>query len=239
MPSNVSVSARQTLTVVVPVYRNAETLAALHARLAATLDRLGERVELVYVDDACPDGSGEVLDGIAVDDPRVKVVRLPENIGQHRAIMKGLAASSGDRVVILDADLQDPPEAIPDLLNRLADGFDVVFAGRVGHYHDSPVKRVTSQVFKRMQRWLAGLPVDAGGYVALTRPVADRMLAMPPGPQTVVVMTAFAGRAITSVPVERARRPVGRSAFSSWRRFSLAIATLAWAARMRLTSRSR
>lgn len=233
------VSPQQTVGVVVPVYRNADTLPDLHARLARALDEAGRAFEVVYVDDACPDGSGETLRALASRDDRVKLVGLSENIGQHRAILAGLASVTGDPVVIIDADLQDPPEAVPELLARLDGGCDVAFGGRRGRYHGSSVRWVTSRVFKRIQRWLTGLPVDAGTFVALTREVSGRVLAMPPGPQTVVAMIGFAGRRITSVPVERASRPVGRSSFTFRRRLSLAFGTIVWAARMRFSGRSR
>ncbi len=222
-----------------PVYRNADTLAELHARITSSLLSHVASLQIVFVDDACPDESGAVLDRLAAGDRRVTVVRLDENTGQHRAIVAGLARASGDVVVIIDADLQDPPEAMPSLLCAIDDGHDVAFGGRHGRYHESPARRLTSRLFKRLQSRLTGLPIDAGSYVAITRPVVERLLRMPPGPQTVVAMIGFAGRRVTSVPVERAARPSGRSAFSTRQRVSLGWKTLVWTVRTRLGDRTR
>jgi len=235
----VTASPRRSVSVVVPVYRNADTLVELHARITETLASRVASLEIVFVDDAGPDESGVVLDELAERDRRVTVLHLDENVGQHRAIVAGLSRAAGDVVVIIDADLQDPPEAIPGLLDALDDGCDVAFAGRHGSYHESLFRRLTSQLFKRLQRWLTGLPVDAGSYVAITRPVVERLLEMPSGPQTVVAMIGFAGRRVTSVPVTRAPRPSGRSAFTTSQRMSLGWKTLLWTVRMRLGDRPR
>ena len=227
------------VTVVVPVHRNADTLARLHRRIVTALSDRPGGFEVIYVDDACPEQSGPVLDELAERDSRVRVIHLPDNVGQHRAILVGMGAATGSVVVSIDADLQDPPEAIPLLLARLDDGFDTVFAGRHGQYHESASRRLTSRFFKSVQSRVIGLPADASSYVALRRSVVDRLCAMPAGPQTMVAMIGFAGRSVTSVPVERAPRPVGTSAFSFRQRLSLAVGTLVWAARMRLTGRPR
>ncbi|HUF48180.1 MAG TPA: glycosyltransferase family 2 protein [Vicinamibacterales bacterium] len=227
------------VSVVIPVYRNRDTLAELHRRVCRALESSGAPFDVIYVDDACPAASGQGLDALARTDPRVQVQHLPANVGQHQAILKGLAQARGDAVVILDADLQDPPEAIPRLLAQLRAGDEAVFAGRQGAYHDSGGRRLTSRIFKRLQGALLGLPLDAGSYVAISRPVVDRVLALPSRGQTVVAMIGVSARRLSSIPVARAVRPAGQSAFSSRMRLSLALSTLAWAARRRLTGRLR
>lgn len=220
------------VSIVVPVYRNADTLAPLHARLTAVLGA-DAGVEFIYVDDACPAGSGAVLDRLAAGDSRVRVLRLPRNLGQHRAIVEGLRAARGAIVVSMDADLQDPPEAVPDLVSAIAVGHEVVFCGRAGAYA-SRGRRLTSRLYKRMQWWLAGVPIDAGSFVALRREVVDRVLAMPAGPQTIAATIGMAGGRMTSLPRRRPARPLGRSAYSSRMRLSLALGSLWWMVRRRL-----
>src|SRR5205814_350062 len=125
-------AAAPSVSVVVPVYRNTETLEELHRRLDAALGAAGVDFELVFVEDACPAGSLAVLRRLEAADPRVGVLALPRNVGQHAAVLRGLARARGRAVVVMDADLQDPPDAVPALLARRAQGPAAVFAGRRG-----------------------------------------------------------------------------------------------------------
>lgn len=227
-----TVATRRDVTVVVPVYGNADTVAALQERLARALDAEGLQHETVFVDDASPDGSLAALRALAARDPRVRVVSLARNGGQHRAVLAGLAVAHGDRVAILDADLQDPPEALPALLARSREGYDAVFAGRRGRY-ESRGRLLTSRAFKRLLHLAAGVPVDAGMYVVVTRDVAARLLRAVPRTPFVVAMIGRASRHMCSVPVERALRPSGRSAYSGWKRLRTGTAALAQALALR------
>lgn len=217
---------RADVSVVVPVFRNAATLPELHRRLCAALaDRVGT-FEIVYVDDACPAGSSAVLRDLAAGDPSVALVALSENVGQHRAVLAGLATARGEWVVVLDADLQDPPEAIGELLAH-RHGVAAVFAGRRGRY-ESPARLFTSRLFKRTLHLLSGVPADAGLFVAMHRTLVERLLAMA-GPRPFIVsMIGCAGLPMRSIPVQRASRPVGRSAYSAWARVASGWRGVAW-----------
>jgi polyisoprenyl-phosphate glycosyltransferase len=201
------------VAVVVPVYRNADTVAELHGRLSAALG--AEAVSFVFVDDACPAGSAAVLEAVAAADPRVTVVSLPRNRGQHRAILAGLAQVDAEWTVVLDADLQDPPEAVPLLLARArAGGVDAVFGGRRGRY-EPRLRLVTSRLFKHTLALLTGLPRDAGLFVVLHRRLVARVLALRGPEPFLTAMIACTRAPTTSVAVERAARPSGRSAYRS------------------------
>ena len=216
------------VSVVVPVYRNAATLAELHRRLAAVLDGAAPGAwELVFVDDACPEGSLEPLRHVAGKDQRVGVVALARNVGQHRAILAGLARTSGTTVVVLDADLQDPPEAIPQLLARLGPEAAGVFAGRRGRY-ESTARLVTGRALKRALHHVSGrrLPPDAGLFLAMTRELADQVLADPEPDPHVLASIARSGLPLVSVAVRRDRRPSGRSAYSLPMRLQVATRAL-------------
>jgi len=223
-------------TVVVPVYRNADTLEELHRRLARVFEARGMEFEVVFVDDACPSGSLDVLRKLAQLDPRVAVVALARNAGQHRAVLAGLSLARGRWMVVLDADLQDPPEAIPCLLEKGEEGFGAVFAGRRGRY-ESAGRLVTSRLFKRLLSLLcsagSGL-ADAGLFVALDRAMAARILSMENGPPFVVAMIGCAGLPVVSVPVERSPRRRGESAYGSWGRWKSGLCGVAWVIRWRL-----
>ena len=215
------------MSVVLPVYRNAETLDDLYSRLCEVLERLRLEFELIFVNDACPAGSLAVLQALARQDGRVAVVALERNVGQREALLRGLSCSRGQRTVMMDADLQDPPEAIPDLLERLREGFSAVFAGRRGLY-ESRWRLVTSRLFKRLLHVAAGVPIDAGLFAALDRSVRRRLLSMQGPSAYLVAMIGSAGLPVASVPVVRASRPEGGSSYSFAGRLRSGFRALVW-----------
>jgi polyisoprenyl-phosphate glycosyltransferase len=220
------------VAVVVPVYRNAETLRALAARLDAAL--VGVAWRLRFVVDACPAGSGAVADALAATDSRIRVSHLPCNAGQHRAIVHGLVAESeADVWVCMDADLQDPPEALPLLLSTLHERRVAgAFAGRRGAY-ESLARRMTGTLHRRLLSALTGLPVDAGGFFAMERALRDAVVAgmLNMGAPSVVVAAGASGLPLASVPVRRDGRREGRSAWTFRARLRMSAGTLWWAAR--------
>jgi glycosyltransferase involved in cell wall biosynthesis len=220
----------QRIAVVAPVYRNADTLELLTERLASALAGRDWRLRLVV--DGSPDDSGRVATDLAAGDPRIAVTLLTENVGQHRALARGLAEVPGADVwVCLDADLQDPPEAVPLLVDRLAQGdVEAVFAGRRGSY-TSPVRRLTGAVHRRIAARLTGLPPDAGAFLAMGPRVRRAVLAEPA--PSVVLAVGLAGRPVTSVPVARDPRPSGESAWTGRARLVQSVRSLGWALRRR------
>ena len=221
------------IAVVVPVYGNEATLRPLTGRLADALAGRDWRIRLVV--DASPDDSAAVAAELAAAEPRIAATVLPVNVGQHAALAAGLAIEDDAGVwVCLDADLQDPPEAVPGLLDRL-DRADVaaVFAGRRGRY-ESALRRVSGAVHRRLAAHLTGLPPDAGAFLAMTRPVRDAVVtAVAAGAPSVVLAVGRSGCPLASVPVARDVRPVGSSAWSGRARLRQSARTLAWAARSR------
>ena len=220
------------VALVTPVYANESTLAELSARVAATLDRAGVPWTLRFVVDASPDASLAVATSLAACDDRLAVTARAANAGQHRALLAGLAAEvAAGAWVCLDADLQDPPEAVPSLVGRLAAGdVGAVFAGRRGAY-EGPGRLVTGRVHRAVLSRLTGLPADAGAFVALDRAARDAVVAL--DPPSIAAGVARAGIAATSVPVVRAARLSGRSAWTGPARARQSARTLAWAWRTR------
>jgi glycosyltransferase involved in cell wall biosynthesis len=221
------------VSVVSPVYRNADTLEGLHARIAECLEGARVPFELIFVEDACPEGSLAVLERLALHDSRVAIISLAQNVGQHRAVLIGLPYARGKSIVLLDADLQDPPEVIPLLLRGLKGTSAAVFAGRRGAYESLP-RLATSFVFKSLLHLVAGVPTDAGMFVAFDRRVADRLLTFRPRWPFVVAMIGSTGLPMTSIPIRRDRRSSGRSAYTAWGRLRVGIQTLAWAVAWRM-----
>ncbi|MCX6026867.1 MAG: glycosyltransferase family 2 protein, partial [Chloroflexi bacterium] len=218
---------------VVPVYRNATTLEDLAARLAQVLAPSGSSYEVIFVEDASPDNSRQLLACLTRSRPEVKAVYLARNRGQHRAVLAGLACARGAWTVVMDGDLQDPPEAIPLLLAKAAEGFAVVFAARRGRY-ESPGRRRTSRAFKWLLARLLHLPEDAGMFMALDRRMVRLLLEMQGPPPFLVAMVGCLNPPLATVPVQRAMRAHGRSAYSSLGRLRAASAGLAWAIAKRL-----
>jgi SAM-dependent methyltransferase len=195
--------------VVVPVYGNAPVLDALHARIRAAVGE--ELAEVVYVDDASPDDSLAVLGRLRASDPLVRVIARTENGGQQRALLDGLATARGDWLVTIDADLQDPPEAIPTLVRAGRAGSPVVFGAREGRY-ESAGRLLTSRAFKRIMAVLGGLPHGASSFAALRRDAVAAVLALDGDrPPFLTGMVAAAALPSATLPVHRAPSATGSS----------------------------
>jgi polyisoprenyl-phosphate glycosyltransferase len=221
------------VSVVLPLYRTAAVFDELCERLEAVF--LAERLsfELVCVDDACPADSGERLRRRADADPRVVPVFHESNQGQRKSTRRGLGLAQGMVVIVMDADLQDRPEDIPLLLAALGRGdVDAVFAGRRGSYQ-SESRMAASRLFKTILHWVAGVPADAGSFVALSRKMVDALLAVPAEEPYLLALVGATGLPVRSVPVQRSLRPVGQSAYSEWARLSFAWGSLSTAFRLR------
>jgi glycosyltransferase involved in cell wall biosynthesis len=208
------------VTVVLPVFRNKESLKELYERLLHVMEPNRIEFEILFVDDASPDHSLDVLKELTETHFGVAVLELERNVGQQRAVMVGLSHARGKYVVVMDADLQDPPEAIPVLLTELRRGSAAVFAGRRGRY-ESSLRLFTSRRFKRLLHYLCGLPPDAGLFVAMNRQMVERLLAFDDPHPFVVAMIGCTGLPTLSVPVERSDRPLGKSSYSFWKRLKV------------------
>jgi len=169
------------LSVVVPCFNEAEIIREAHRRLAGSLAGVPERVEFVYVDDGSTDATLELLRELRGNDDRVRVVSLSRNFGQEIAQFAGLAATNGAAAVVIDADLQDPPDVVHEMLDRWKNGADVVYGVRIGRDGEPLLKRFLAAAFYRVQRFLASgdMPIDAGNFRLMDRKVVDALLAMP------------------------------------------------------------
>ena len=221
------------LSIVSPVYGNKETLPELYRRLSAILNSLGICYEIAFVNDACPHGSQPVLEELAARDSCIRVVTLPENVGQHRTVIAGLSQCQGRKAIVLDADLQDPPEAIPQLIESLDNGKDAVFATREGKYQ-SRARHATSFTFKFLIHILARVPMGAGMFFALSEKGINKICAFPTSHPYVVSMIGLSGLRVGAVPIKRAPRPAGRSATNWRRRFTIGGSAILWTAIWRL-----
>ena len=201
----------KTLDAVVPVYNEEAILPELNRRLADTLSGLPYEWRIIYVDDGSQDRTPELLAGFASADSRVAVVHLSRNFGQQLAISAGLAMTDADAVVLLDGDLQDPPEVIPALTEQWEAGYDVVYALKRDRKEALP-KRVLFNLFYWILRRLSNvdIPADAGNFSLMDRAIVDVINDMPERDRYVSGLRAYVGGRQTGVEFERAARYAGQ-----------------------------
>jgi len=206
---------RVELSVVVPVYNEIESLPELHRRVRAVMEELTSSWELVLVDDGCSDGSTEKMKEIAAADPHVRPVIFARNFGHQIAITAGLDYARGDAVVIMDADLQDPPEVIKDLVARWREGYEVVYAVRAEREGESWFKLATASLFYRLINRITNvdIPLDTGDFRLLDRAAADVLRSMGEQHRFPRGMAAWIGFRQIGVPYKRAARYAGETKY--------------------------
>jgi dolichol-phosphate mannosyltransferase len=210
------------VSVAAPMHDEEGTAAMFHARVVAALE--GVPFELVIADDGSRDGTGRVLAELAAADERVKVVTLSRNFGHQAALTAALEHTSGDVVVMLDGDLQDPPEVIPDMLDRWREGADVVYAVRSRREGETAFKRTTATWFYRLFRSLADIDLEpeSGDFRLMGRRPLDALLGMPERNRFLRGMSVWVGFTQTAVTFQREARTAGRTKYTLTRmlRFS-------------------
>ena len=213
------------LSLVVPIYNEAAALDAFVARLIPILEAVAPRYEVVCVDDGSTDGTGARLCALHLANPRLKLVALSRNFGKEAALSAGLDFASGGAVIPIDADLQDPPELIAELVAKWRDGYQVVLARRVGRAGDSLPKRLTARLFYRVINRLSEVPIpaDVGDFRLLDRQVVEALKQMPERMRFMKGLFAWAGFRQTVIDYRRPARAAGRSTWSYWRLWHLAV----------------
>jgi len=206
---------RPVLSVVAPVWNEAPTLPLFYQRTAAVLDRLGEPWELVLVDDGSSDATRATLRALHAADPRVKALSFSRNFGHQAAITAGLDYARGDAVVVMDSDLQDPPEVIPALVARWREGAQVVYAQRTQRQGETWFKLATAGLFYRLIRRIASvdIPVDTGDFRLLDRRAADALRGLEEQHPYVRGLASWIGFRTAAVPYERHARHAGATKY--------------------------
>ena len=202
------------LSVVAPCFNEEAVLRETHRRLVATLEAVPELdFELVYIDDGSRDATLNVLRELQHADVRVRVLALSRNFGHQMAVTAGLAEAAGDAVVVIDADLQDPPEVIPQMLDRWRKGADVAYGVRTKREGETRFKRWTASAFYRLLARLTdiSIPLDTGDFRLMDRTVVNAFLAMPERDRFVRGMVAWLGFRQEPVPYRRAARVAGET----------------------------
>jgi len=216
---------RQRLDVVVPACNEADGIDQFHRRLADVLDSLALDCRVIYVDDGSRDATWTRVEALAHADARVVGVKLSRNFGKELAMTAGLDASDADAVIIIDADLQDPPELIGELLGRWRDGYDMVYATRLEREGETWLKRTTAAGFYRLMDWLSQTPIprDTGDFRLLSRRAVDAVCQLRERHRFMKGLFSWVGFRHCSVPYHRDPRHSGRSKFNYWRLWNFAI----------------
>ena len=217
------------LSVIVPVYNESAGLPALFTRLGAVLDGLGLSSEVICVDDGSRDATWDALLAARAADARIKLVRLSRNFGKDIALTAGLRRARGRAVVLMDADLQHPPELIPEFLARWREGLDMVYAVRTSRDGDGLLRRWSSRAFYLLFAHVAKvrMPPGAGDFRLVDRRVADVLRDMPERARFMKGLYAWVGFRHGGVPFDPPDRKTGKTSFSPLRLMHFAVDALA------------
>lgn len=213
-----------TLSLVIPMYNEEPVVAALRSEVTAFVDDCACRVEVILVNDGSSDRTLEHVAAWAAVDPRIKVVHLSRNFGHQIASTAGLDHATGDAVVLIDADLQDPLPVIHEMIARYCDGYDVVYGQRVVRQGETATKRITAWMFYRLMRSLVykDLPVDTGDFRLISRQCLEGLRAMQETHRFLRGMVAWVGYPQIAVPYVRAPRVGGETKYPMRKMLSFA-----------------
>jgi polyisoprenyl-phosphate glycosyltransferase len=213
------------LSVIVPCLNEEEALRGTHARLSSALAQIPANFEIVYVDDGSTDATPEVLRELQGSDNCIRVVRFSRNFGHQMAITAGLEHAAGDAVVVIDADLQDPPENIAKFFRKWEEGYDVVYGVRTERQGETAFKLWTAKIFYRCITRLSDtqIPLDTGDFRLMDRRVVNVLLGMPERDRFVRGMVSWLGFSQAAVPYRREARAEGVTKFSFFKMLRFAM----------------
>ncbi len=208
--------ARGLLSIVIPAYNEQENIQRVYERLGTALDGLDLEWELIFSVDPCTDRTEELILGLCEEDVRVKMLRFSRRFGQPMATIAGLEAAAGDAAVVVDCDLQDPPELIPELVEQWLAGYDVVYAQRRTRAGETIPKRVVSAVGYRLIKRIADvdIPANTGDFRLMSRRVIDNVVALKEGHGFLRGLVGLVGFRQTSVLYDRDVRAAGNSKYN-------------------------
>lgn len=212
-------------SIVAPAYNEEETLPEFYRRVREVMDGLGEPWELVLVNDGSTDRTAEILRQLHAQDPRLCIVDFARNFGHQIAVTAGLDHARGEAVIVMDSDLQDPPEVIPALIARWKEGYQVVYGVRSEREGETWFKLFTARLFYRLIGALTDvdIPMDAGDFRLLDRRVVDDLRRMREHRRMIRAMTSWVGYRQIGVPYERRARFAGETKYPFYKMFRFAL----------------
>jgi dolichol-phosphate mannosyltransferase len=203
------------ISVIVPLLNEEENIYELYRRLSATLKDITGQYEILLVDDGSRDHTLQLIEKIAAEDPAVKYISFSRNFGHQLALFAGLEKSCGEAVVLIDGDMQDPPEVIETLWKKMQEGYDTVYAKRTARKGESALKKMTAALFYRLLNRITSIsiPVDTGDFRIMNRKVAAELLKMKDHTKFLRGQIAWLGFNESSVSYQREERKKGNSQF--------------------------
>lgn len=213
------------LSVIVPVFNEEDVLEEFHKRTSETLKTIPFETEILYVNDGGTDSSLELLTRLRNHDPHVAIVDLSRNFGKEVAMTAGLDHSSGDIVVVIDADLQDPPELIPELIKHWQDGYDVVYAKRSSRQAESFLKKFTASIFYRVMQRVSRVPIprNTGDFRLMSRRAVDSLGRLRETHRFMKGLFAWIGYPQKAILYQRDPRHAGETKWNYWKLWNFAI----------------
>ncbi|RIY11539.1 glycosyltransferase [Hymenobacter rubripertinctus] len=215
------------LSVIIPIYNEETNIPALYERLGGVLDpmRLPGGYEFIFVNDGSRDQSLALIENLAARDERVRFITFSRNFGHQIAVTAGLDRAEGQAVVIIDADLQDPPELIPQLYQKLSEGYEVVYAKRRSRQGESAAKKLTAKLFYRILASIThiSIPVDTGDFRVISRKVVEALRRMPEQNKFIRGQISWIGYRQTHLEYDRAERAGGETGYTYRKMLKLAL----------------
>lgn len=212
------------LSLVVPVFNEQEVMPESFRRTRAAMDAMEYPYEIIYIDDGSRDGTWEILSSIAAENPQVTALRFSRNFGHQLAVTAGMDAAEGDAVIIMDADLQDPPEVIADMVKAWEQGADIAYGKRLKRHGETMMKKLTAWCYYRLLSAMSAypIPLDTGDFRLLDRAVADKFKELREHNRFLRGMSAWMG--YNAVPVEYVRheRAAGKTKYTLKKMLKLA-----------------
>lgn len=201
------------ISVIIPVFNEEKNIALLHQRLTEVIQKITSDYELLFINDGSRDNTLQLVKNISTTDPHVKYINFSRNFGHQVAVTAGLDYSRGNTVVIIDADLQDPPELIMEMYSKMREGYDVVYAKRKSRKGETFMKKLTARVFYRLLQRITSvnIPVDTGDFRIVSRKIVNVLKQMPEQQKYLRGQIAWAGYRQTFIEYERRERHAGQT----------------------------
>jgi len=213
------------ISVIVPVYNEQEVVPEFHKRLSAVLEKLNHKTEILYVNDGSSDGTLEIINRLRTNDPRIAIVDLSRNFGKEIAMAAGFDNACGDAIVVIDADLQDPPELIAEMIRHWRSGYDVVYAQRTARDGESWLKKASATAFYRVIQRVSRvqIPPDTGDYRLMSRRAVDALNRLREQHRFMKGLFAWIGFSQKAIPYKRDPRFAGVTKWGYWKLWNFAL----------------